>query len=108
MIYLRRLFRPGVLLPMAGFAGVIAVWWLIALFRQEMVPTPPEAFAKNIDFLMNPFYRRGPGDIGLGWMLLESLRRVCIGFLLGAVVAIPVGFWIGLSKYAALALNPIV
>ncbi len=108
MIYLRRLFRPSILLPMAGFAGVIAVWWLIALFRQEMVPTPPEAFAKNIDFLMNPFYRRGPGDIGLGWMLLESLRRVCIGFLLGAVVAIPVGFWIGLSKYAGLALNPIV
>lgn len=106
--YFRRLFQPSVLLPIAGFAGVIALWWLIALFRHEMMPTPPEAFVKNLDFILHPFYRRGPGDIGLGWLLLASLSRVCIGFLLGAVVAIPVGVLIGLSKNAWLALNPII
>lgn len=100
--------QPNVLLPIAGFAGVIALWWIIALFRQEMMPTPPEALVKNLDFILHPFYRRGPGDIGLGWLLLASLRRVCIGFLLGAIVAVPVGFWIGLSKQAWLALNPII
>lgn len=72
------------------------------------MPTPPEALAKNLDFILNPFYRRGPGDLGLGWLLLASLRRVCIGFLLGALVAIPVGVWIGLSYGAWLALNPII
>jgi nitrate/nitrite transport system permease protein len=97
-----------VLMPIAGFAGVIALWWVIALFRQEMMPTPPEALVKNLDFILHPFYRRGPGDIGLGWLLLASLRRVCIGFLLGAIVAIPVGFLIGLSRNAWLALNPII
>lgn len=106
--YFRSLVRSDILLPIAGFAGVIALWWLIALFRHEMMPTPPEAFVKNLDFILHPFYRRGPGDIGLGWLLLASLRRVCIGFLLGAVVAIPVGFWIGLSDKAWLALNPII
>lgn len=106
--YIRTLVRPNILLPIAGFAGVIGVWWLIALFRHEMMPTPPEAIAKNLDFILHPFYRRGPGDIGLGWLLLASLRRVCIGFLLGAIVAIPVGFWIGLSRNAWLALNPII
>jgi nitrate/nitrite transport system permease protein len=108
MRHFRGLFRANILLPMAGFAGVIAVWWLIALFRHEMMPTPPEAFVKNLDFILHPFYHRGPGDIGLGWLLLASLRRVCIGFLLGAVVAIPVGFLIGLSHNAWLALNPII
>jgi nitrate/nitrite transport system permease protein len=93
---------------MAGFAGVIAVWWLIALVRHEMMPTPPEALLKNLDFIVHPFYNRGPGDIGLGWLLLASLRRVCIGFLLGAIVAIPIGVWIGLSPYASLALNPLI
>ncbi len=106
--HFRGLFRASVLLPMTGFASVIAVWWLIALFRQEMMPTPPEALVKNLDFILHPFYHRGPGDIGLGWLLLASLRRVCIGFLLGAIVAIPVGVWIGLSKNAWLALNPII
>lgn len=100
--------RFNILLPIAGFAGVIALWWVIALFRREMMPTPPEALAKNLDFILHPFYRRGPGDLGLGWLLLASLRRVCIGFLLGAIVAIPVGFLIGLSKPAWSALNPII
>lgn len=106
--HFRGFFRANILLPMAGFASVIAVWWLIALFRHEMMPTPPEALVKNLDFILHPFYHRGPGDIGLGWLLLASLRRVCIGFLLGAIVAIPVGVWIGLSKNAWLALNPII
>ncbi|MFN7760437.1 MAG: nitrate ABC transporter, permease protein, partial [Pseudanabaena sp.] len=104
----RNLFRANILLPIAGFAGVIALWWAIALFRSEMMPTPPEAFVKNLDFILNPFYRRGLGDIGIGWLLLASLRRVCIGFLLGAIVAIPVGVWIGLSRNAWLAINPII
>jgi nitrate/nitrite transport system permease protein len=102
------LVRANVLLPIAGFAGVIALWWIIALFRHEMMPTPPEALAKNLDFILHPFYRRGPGDLGLGWLLLASLRRVCIGFSLGAIVAVPVGFLVGMSHNAWLALNPII
>ena len=106
--FFRSLLRPNVILPIAGFAGVIALWWAIALFRGEMMPSPPEALVKNLDFILNPFYRRGPGDIGIGWLLLASLRRVCIGFSLGAIVAIPVGVWIGLSRNAWLAINPII
>jgi nitrate/nitrite transport system permease protein len=106
--FFRSLLRPNVILPISGFAGVIALWWAIALFRHEMMPTPPEALVKNLDFILNPFYRRGLGDIGIGWLLLASLRRVCIGFSLGAVVAIPVGVWIGLSRNAWLAINPII
>ncbi len=104
----QNLFTAKRLLPIAGFAGVIALWWVIALFRSEMMPTPWEALVKNQDFILHPFYRRGPGDLGVGWLLLASLRRVCIGFLLGALVAIPTGVLIGLSPNAQLALNPII
>lgn len=100
--------RDVVLLPLAGFAGVIILWWVIALFRHELMPTPPEALAKNWDYILNPFYRRGPGDLGIGWLLLASLRRVGLGFGLGAVVAIPLGFLIGMSRSALLALNPLI
>ena len=100
--------RDVVLLPLAGFAGVILLWWVIALFRHELMPTPPEALAKNWDYILNPFYRRGPGDLGIGWLLLASLRRVGLGFGLGAVVAIPLGFLIGMSRAALLALNPLI
>jgi nitrate/nitrite transport system permease protein len=100
--------RDTFLLPLAGFAGLIIVWWIIALFRPELMPTPPQALLENMDYIINPFYRRGPGDLGLGWLLLASLRRVIIGFLIGAAVAIPVGFLIGMSRTAMLAINPII
>jgi nitrate/nitrite transport system permease protein len=100
--------RDVVLLPAAGFLGIILLWWAIALANHELMPTPPEALVANLDYILNPFYRRGPGDLGLGWLLLASLRRVLLGFLLGAVVAIPIGFLIGMSKQAMMALNPII
>ncbi|MBD1902943.1 nitrate ABC transporter permease [Trichocoleus sp. DQ-A3] len=102
------LIRDVVVLPALGFLGIIVLWWIVALFKHELIPTPPEAFVKNLDYILNPFYRRGPGDLGIGWLLLASLRRVLLGFLLGAVVAIPIGFLIGMSKQAMMALNPII
>ncbi|MFB2898712.1 nitrate ABC transporter permease [Aerosakkonemataceae cyanobacterium BLCC-F50] len=100
--------RDVVLLPALGFLGVIILWWIVALFNRELMPTPPEALVANLDYILNPFYQRGPGNLGIGWLLLASLRRVLWGFLLGAVVAIPLGFLIGMSKSAMLALNPLI
>ncbi|MDM9380229.1 nitrate ABC transporter permease [Chlorogloeopsis sp. ULAP01] len=102
------IFRDVVLLPALGFLGIIVLWWVVALVNHELMPTPPEALIANLDYILNPFYQRGPGNLGIGWLLLASLRRVLLGFLLGAVVAIPAGFLIGMSKNAMLALNPII
>ncbi|MBF2027693.1 MAG: nitrate ABC transporter permease [Oscillatoriales cyanobacterium C42_A2020_001] len=102
------LLRDTVVLPALGFLGIIVLWWIVALFRRDLMPTPPEAFVNNLDFILNPFYQRGPGDLGLGWLLIASLRRVLLGFLLGALVAIPVGFLIGMSRPTLLALNPLI
>lgn len=102
------LFRDSILLPFLGFLGVIALWWIVALLQHELVPTPIEALINNLDYILNPFYVRGPGDLGIGWLLLASLRRVLIGFGLGALVAIPVGFLIGMYRPAMMALNPLI
>jgi nitrate/nitrite transport system permease protein len=85
-------------LPVLGFLGIIVLWWIVALANHELMPTPPEALSANLDYILNPFYQRGPGNLGIGWLLIASLRRVILGFLLGAVVAIPLGFLIGMSS----------
>lgn len=108
----RRSLRPAllqdfVIFPCLGILGVILLWWVVSLFS-ELLPTPWDALIANLDFILHPFYRRGPGDLGIGWLLLASLRRVFLGFLLGSLVAIPVGFWIGMSRKALLAINPLV
>ncbi|QLE52193.1 nitrate ABC transporter permease [Nostoc sp. C057] len=102
------ILRDVFILPVLGFLGIIVLWWIIALANDELMPTPPEALIANLDYILNPFYQRGPGNLGIGWLLIASLRRVLLGFLLGAVVAIPVGFLIGMSRPAMLALNPII
>lgn len=101
------LFRDTFLLPTLGFLGVIFLWWFAATFLTDLMPTPLEALIDSREYA-NPFFRKGPGNLGLGWLLIASLRRVILGFLLGAVVAIPLGFLIGMSRPAFLALNPLV
>ncbi|MEY3222399.1 MAG: hypothetical protein RLZZ203_1255 [Cyanobacteriota bacterium] len=96
------------LFPALGCLGIIVLWWLVALANHELMPTPPEALIANWDYILHPFYERGPGDLGIGWLLLASLRRVILGFGLGALVAIPLGFLIGMSRPAMLAFNPII
>lgn len=100
--------RDAVLLPALGFAGVILLWWFVATFLTQLMPTPLEALVDNWGTLITPFHRTGPGNLGWGWLLLASLRRVLIGFGLGALVAIPVGFLLGMSKKAMMAINPLV
>ncbi|MBD2568309.1 nitrate ABC transporter permease [Anabaena lutea] len=102
------IFRDEFLLPVVGFVGIILLWWVVALANRELMPTPTEALIANLDYILNPFYERGPGNLGIGWLLLASLRRVLLGFGLGALVAIPLGFLIGTSRPAMLAFNPII
>lgn len=100
--------RDAILLPAAGFLGILILWWIVASFKSDLIPTPYQALVANWDYILHPFYQRGPGDLGIGWLLIASLRRVLLGFSLGAIVAIPVGFLIGMSKPAMMALNPLI
>ena len=102
------IFQDTFLFPSLGCLGIILLWWVVALANHELMPTPPEALIANWDYILHPFYERGPGDLGIGWLLLASLRRVILGFGLGALVAIPLGFLIGMSRPAMLAFNPII
>jgi nitrate/nitrite transport system permease protein len=70
---------------------------------------PPMAVAKTFwDKLSKPFYDNGPNDKGIGIQLAYSLMRVMIGFLLAALVAIPLGFLVGMSPVMHQALNPFI
>lgn len=61
--------------------------------------------AKN---LASPFYDNGPNDKGVGLQLAYSLGRVGLGYLIAALVAIPLGFVIGMSPLVYRALDPFI
>ena len=64
--------------------------------------------AKLWQHMKTPFYDRGPNDKGLGIQLAFSLARVAGGYLLSVMVALPLGFLIGMSPLMSKALDPFI
>lgn len=75
---------------------------------QARVPNPSEIGALALAELSDPFYDKGPNDKGIGLQLMYSLQRVLSGYFLAALVAIPVGFLIGMSPLMQRALDPFI
>lgn len=71
-------------------------------------PPPGEVGTAFVTYLSDPFYDKGPNDKGIGIQLAHSLWRVGLGFLLAVIVAIPLGFAIGMSPLLFRALNPFI
>ena len=72
------------------------------------VPPPSQVFVKAWEELSNPFYDAGPNDKGIGIQIGYSIYRVLTGYAMAALIAIPLGFLIGMSPVAYKALNPII
>jgi nitrate/nitrite transport system permease protein len=72
------------------------------------VPPPSEVFALGVELLADPFYDRGPNDKGIGLQLGFSILRVAAGYSLALLVALPLGFLIGMSPVFLQALNPYI
>ena len=76
--------------------------------QKSAFPTPLD-FLKTVGgHLANPFYDNGPNDKGLGIQLAFSIGRVAAGFALAALVAVPLGFVIGMSRVLYSALDPFI
>jgi nitrate/nitrite transport system permease protein len=76
--------------------------------QKSAFPAPAEVGAKLVQHLREPFYDRGPNDKGIGIQLAYSIARVATGYLLAALVAIPLGFLIGMSPIVYRALDPFI
>lgn len=76
--------------------------------KTDGLPTPAALGAVIWKHLSDPFYDAGANDKGIGIQLGYSLGRVAVGFFLAALVAIPLGFLIGMSPLMQLALNPYI
>jgi nitrate/nitrite transport system permease protein len=71
-------------------------------------PTPAQMGSTFVRQLSDPFYDNGPNDKGIAIQLAHSLGRVGLGFLLAALVAIPLGFVIGMSPLLHKAFDPFI
>ena len=75
---------------------------------KSAMPGPLDVGATIWKHLKDPFYDRGPNDKGIGVQLAYSIGRVALGYGLAVLVAIPVGFLIGMSPLMSRALDPFI
>lgn len=83
-------------------------WSLLSLYTKEALPTPTATLTVLIEMLRDPFYDYGPNDKGIGLQLFCSIKTVLIGFLMGSVIAIPIGILMGSSTICKQIFYPIV
>ena len=81
---------------------------LTATQGKSAMPGPLDVGAKLWEHVRRPFYDNGPNDKGLGIQLGYSIARVGTGYLLAVLVAIPLGFLIGMSPLFSKALDPFI
>jgi nitrate/nitrite transport system permease protein len=75
---------------------------------KSAMPGPLDVGRKIWEHLNRPFYDNGPNDKGIGIQLAFSIGRVLTGYLLAVLVAIPIGFLIGMSPLMSRALDPFI
>jgi len=76
--------------------------------QESRVPPPSDVATLAFKEISNPFYDAGPNDKGIGIQLGYSLYRVLAGYLLAMLIALPLGFIIGMSPLMYRAINPFV
>lgn len=93
--------------PVVGLLAFVAFWALVAR-QTEFLPAPDRTWAAALELFRDPFYNNGPNDMGIGWNLLASLKRVAVGFGLAALVGVPLGFLLGRFGVLNRAASPVI
>ncbi len=88
-------------LPSLAFLALLLLLWQIVVMREpsHLLPGPLAVLGGIVDLLRHGLLLK---------YVVASLFRVTWGFMLAAVLAIPLGLAIGWFPRAAMALNPIV
>jgi len=86
-------------------AGLLCAWWAGIKSGTAVIPS----FGDVFHVLTHPL--ETPEDIysrSLGFSLMMTLIRLALGFSLGVITAVPLGFWAGKSRVVDRVLYPVV
>ncbi len=91
-----------------GLSVFAGFWSLISYYTKYELPGPLATLTVLFEMIKDPFYDYGPNDKGIGLQLFSSIKTVLSGFLIGSLVAIPVGILMGANNFCKQIFYPIV
>jgi nitrate/nitrite transport system permease protein len=95
-------------LPALGLAAVLILWTAISQTVAHDLPSPARTWAESRRYVLEPFFKDGEMNQGIGRLAFYSLVRVGKGYALALLLGTPLGFLLGLSRTFHASFDPIV
>jgi len=97
-----------VILPLMGAVGVLVLWALVSATLAPDLPSPLRTWQESRRYILDPFFKDGEMNQGMGRLAFYSLVRVGKGFALALAIGTPIGFLLGLSPRFHQSFDPVV
>src|SRR5262247_3071617 len=97
-----------VILPLLGAVCVLLLWALVSTTVAPDLPSPIKTWQESRRYVLEPFFKDGEMNQGIGRLAFYSLVRVGKGFFLALAIGTPIGFLLGLSRTFHASFDPIV
>src|SRR5215475_14505064 len=105
---MNKLRLDWLILPLLGFAIVIALWYLLSATLAKELPSPAKTWEASKPYVLEPFAKRGEMDQGILRFTWYSLVLVAKGFSIALLVGTPLGFLLGLSPAFSKTFDPVI
>lgn len=126
---IRKYKLDALFLPFVGAGLVVVFWWIIAgkavsrqvtddwgdkmtVTKREGIsadlPSPAETWKASSPYIMSPFAKRGELDQGILSFAWLSLKLVAQGYVIALLLAVPLGFLLGLSDTFSKIFDPLI
>jgi nitrate/nitrite transport system permease protein len=102
-----RAFCGHVLPPLVVIGLLVLIWQMLGSRPGASLPPPTKVVQDTWDLIIHPWYDRGGNDVGIGWQLLASLKRVAYGYSLAVLAGVSLGVLVGQSTWALRGLDPV-
>ena len=96
------------LLPFVGVACIVALWSLLSVTVAPDLPSPLQSWNESKRYILEPFFKEGEMNQGIGRLAYFSLIRVAQGYLLAILIGTPLGFLLGLSRNFTQTFDPLI
>jgi nitrate/nitrite transport system permease protein len=91
-----------------GIGVTLLAWTMISHSVAPDLPSPLRTWEESKHYVLQPFFKDGEMNQGIGRFALLSLVRVGKGFALAVVVGTPLGFLLGLSALFRRTFEPLI
>jgi nitrate/nitrite transport system permease protein len=99
---------PRIVLPLLGAAAVLVLWTMVSQTVAPDLPSPARTWTESRRYVLEPFFKDGEMNQGVGRLAFYSLVRVGKGYLLALAIGTPIGFLLGLSPRFHQSFDPVI